>query len=95
MIGGSNAADGSGTTPSNLSTSAQFESFLQSNWPLTEAQITQIESLYPADAFGTSHERGTVVYQDAVFSCSSSLLVNAFAKKGGNAFRYLFGVPRE
>ena len=92
---GSNAADGSGTTPSNLSTTSLWTSFLTVNWPLTPSDISQIETLYPESEFESSHERGTILYQDAVFSCSSTWLAETFGKLGRKGWRYLFAIPRK
>jgi len=93
IITGSNAADGTGTTPSNLSTTEQWETFLQANWPLTADDIAEIDTLYPAEDFTTSHLRGTILYQDVIFACPATILVQSFAKKGSGAYRYMFAVP--
>ncbi|KAG8710363.1 hypothetical protein FRC09_000166 [Ceratobasidium sp. 395] len=89
VIAGSNAADG--TAPANLSTSALFESFLAAGWPLTPDQLARIESLYPASAFNDGHARGVSVYQDAIFSCGSTWISQAFTIHK-RSWRYLFGI---
>ncbi|CAE6433065.1 unnamed protein product [Rhizoctonia solani] len=86
---GSNSADGS--APSNLSTSALFQNFLRTNWPLTAEQISRVSELYPESAFTDSHARGVSVYQDAVFACGSTWATAAFTKRKGS-WRYLFGI---
>ena len=45
------------------------------------------------EEFATSHLRGTILYQDVVFACPSTILAQSFAKKGNGAYRYMFAIP--